>query len=104
MTDYTPTTEQMRALIRFIGDVREVGDEALAEFDRWHAPYEKAVEAVQRIRDLHRPAEMSDPAGISQAVFTGCVHCTEMSALDDEWVSVVLWPCLTIKALGGEQA
>ena len=48
MTDYTPTTEEVRAGIAIFDPA------ALERFDRWFAPYKEALGAIERIKALHR--------------------------------------------------
>ena len=50
------------------------------------ASFVKTVNAIQRVRDLHKPCDNCD-----YHVFDHCVSCCR------------LWPCPTIKALDGEQ-
>lgn len=95
MTGYTPPTGLVRT--RYIGcvqlldpEMRNVDDsfdftesdtKLGAEFDRWFAPYEAALAAVQRVRELHwefKDSEMRE---------SWCNH------------SGNTYPCPTIKAL-----
>ena len=53
--------------------------------------YKEMREAIQRVRELHKPDEYDD-----------CEHCSRI-AIPDGSELLARYPCSTIKALDGEQ-
>lgn len=56
----------------------------------WMPKLRGVEDAIERVRDLHRPSDDNVP---------GCMGC---GVIDDDWNEN--WPCPTIRALDGEQA
>jgi hypothetical protein len=95
-TEYTPTTDLVRdGYAKFLYDYNASNtlDKGHKWFDRWNAPREEALAAVQRVRELHHPIEVKTENGEG-------IYCSACWCLFCEFPSP--YPCPTIKALEGE--
>jgi hypothetical protein len=67
---------------------------------------EELLTAIERVRELHKPTEIR---GVTDKVlayeYVGCMECYEHTPKGDRTfvVSMVEYPCPTIRALDGEQ-
>ena len=93
MTDYTPTTEEVRVVYADLLTERSgtTWERAEAEFDRWLAQLRKEWKAP--IRELHKPRK-------STAMFDVCEIC--VMPIDGGAIMHREYPCPTIQALEGE--
>ena len=61
------------------------------------AELHKALKAIQRVREIHKPLDIV-PRGLTQTTF--CDECSVINGLDED--RYVKYPCPTIKALDGK--
>lgn len=65
-----------------------------------------AIDAIQRVRDLHKPRLVRGATAFGNYEYLGCSECIEETPdrIDRAFpISFATYPCATILALGGEQ-